>query len=90
MKRARFTEEQIIGIPHPVGAPSRCEMRGPVPQVRHVRRHLLQLEIQVRRHDRARSQTAEALEDENAKLKKLLGEQMLDLAAMKELRSKKW
>jgi len=31
-----------------------------------------------------------ALEDENAKLKKLLAEQMLDLAAMKDLVAKKW
>jgi putative transposase len=31
-----------------------------------------------------------ALEDENAKLKKLLAEQMLDMAAMKELLSRKW
>jgi putative transposase len=31
-----------------------------------------------------------ALEDENAKLKKLLAEQMLDVAAMRELLSKKW
>lgn len=31
-----------------------------------------------------------ALEDENAKLKKSLAEQMLDMAAMKELLSKKW
>lgn len=31
-----------------------------------------------------------ALEDENAKLKKLLAEQMLDLAAKKDLISKKW
>ena len=31
-----------------------------------------------------------ALEDENAKLKKLLAEQMLDAAAMKELLAKKW
>ena len=31
-----------------------------------------------------------ALEEENRKLKKLLAEQMLDLAAMKELVSKKW
>jgi putative transposase len=31
-----------------------------------------------------------ALEDENAKLKKLLAEQMLDAAAMRELLSKKW
>ena len=30
------------------------------------------------------------LEDENAKLKRLLAEQMLDMAAMKELLSKKW
>ena len=29
-------------------------------------------------------------EDENAKLKKLLAEQMLDVAAMRELLSKKW
>ena len=31
-----------------------------------------------------------AVEDENAKLKRLLAEQMLDMAAMKELLSKKW
>ena len=31
-----------------------------------------------------------ALEDENLKLKKLLAEQMLELAAMRELVSKKW
>jgi putative transposase len=31
-----------------------------------------------------------ALEDENAKLKRLLAEQMLDMAAMKELLSRKW
>ena len=30
------------------------------------------------------------LEDENAKLKNLLAEQMLDAAAMRELLSKKW
>ena len=31
-----------------------------------------------------------ALEDENAKLTKLLAEQMLDAAAMKELLARKW
>ena len=31
-----------------------------------------------------------ALEDENAKLKKLLAEQMLNMAAMKDLVSKMW
>jgi putative transposase len=30
------------------------------------------------------------LEDENAKLKKLLAEQMLDAVALRELLSKKW
>ena len=31
-----------------------------------------------------------ALADENAKLKRLFAEQILDMAAMKELLSKKW
>ena len=31
-----------------------------------------------------------ALEEENARLKKLLAEQMLDAAALRELLSKKW
>jgi putative transposase len=31
-----------------------------------------------------------ALEDENAKLKKLLADQMLEASALKELLSKKW
>ena len=31
-----------------------------------------------------------ALEDENAKLKKLLAEQMMDTAALRELLAKKW
>jgi putative transposase len=31
-----------------------------------------------------------ALEDENARLKKLLADQMLDAAAMRELLAKKW
>ena len=33
---------------------------------------------------------AKALEDENAKLKRLLAESMLDVAALRELLSKKW
>lgn len=48
----------------------------------------LQLEGQVRRHGSLRSQAAEALEEDNAKLKKLLAEQMLDAAALRELLSK--
>jgi len=37
-----------------------------------------------------RQKRLKALEDENAKLKKLLAEQMLDAAALRELLSKKW
>jgi hypothetical protein len=36
------------------------------------------------------SERLKALENENAKLKKLLAEQMLDAAALRELLSKKW
>ena len=48
------------------------------------------LEDQLRRYGRLGSQASEALEDENAKLKKLLAEQMLDAAALRELLAKKW
>jgi putative transposase len=37
-----------------------------------------------------RRRRIEEVEDENAKLKKLLAEQMLDAAALRELLSKKW
>jgi putative transposase len=40
--------------------------------------------------DVSEARRLKALEEENAKLKKLLAEQMLDGAAMRELLSKKW
>ena len=40
--------------------------------------------------DVSEAKRLKALEDENAKLKKLLAEQMLDVAALRELLSKKW
>ncbi|MGY3622151.1 response regulator of citrate/malate metabolism [Bradyrhizobium sp. USDA 10063] len=40
--------------------------------------------------DVAEARRLKALEEENAKLKKLLAEQMLDAAALRELLSKKW
>jgi putative transposase len=40
--------------------------------------------------DVSEARRLKALEDENAKLKKLLAEQMLDTAALRELLSKKW
>lgn len=39
---------------------------------------------------RIRSSTLKILADENAKLKKLLAEAMLDNAMLKDLNSKKW
>ena len=40
--------------------------------------------------DVSEARRLKALEEENAKLKKLLAEQMLDGAALRELLSKKW
>ena len=48
----------------------------------------LPLESQIRRMDVSEAKRLRALE--NAKLKKLLAEQMLDAAALRELLSKKW
>ena len=61
-----------------------------MPQVWDQRGDLLQLKEQVRRHGGVRGQAAEGLETENAKLKRLLADAMLDNAALKELLSKKW
>ena len=48
------------------------------------------MESQVRRARCVRRPAPEALEDENAKLKKLLAEAMLDNAMLKDIASKKW
>ena len=48
---------------------------------------------QARKHgsaDVSEDRRLKVLTDENAKLKKLLAEQMLDVAALRELLSKKW
>jgi putative transposase len=51
---------------------------------------VLRLESKVRRHERLGCETVEQLEDENAKLKKLLAEAMLDNAVLKDITSRKW
>ena len=88
MKRSRFTEEQIIGMlkEHEAGTKT-AEV---------CRKHEISeatfynykakyggLEVSDARR-------LKALEEENAKLKKLLAEQMLDNAVLKDLASKKW
>lgn len=40
--------------------------------------------------DVSEAKRLKALEDENARLKKLLADQMLDVAALRELLAKKW
>ena len=88
MKKARRTEEQIIGIlaEHDAGAKCAdvCRRHG-MPEATFYawKPHYSGMTV-------SGAKRLKALEDENAKLKRLLAEQMLDMAAMKELLSKKW
>ncbi|UHD43885.1 IS3 family transposase [Aureimonas altamirensis] len=87
MKRKRFTEEQIIGVlrEHEAGAKA----------VDLARKHgvseatLYNWKAKYGGMDVSDAKRLKSLEDENAKLKKLLAEQMLDAAALRELLGKK-
>jgi len=88
MKRARYTEEQIIGILTEHEAGAKCADL--------CRRHGMSEATFYTWKSKYGGMTVseakrlKALEEENARLKKLLAEQMLDVAAMKELLAKKW
>jgi len=88
MKRARYTEEQIIGILDEHDAGAKCADL--------CRKHGMSQGTFYTWKSKFGGMTVsdakrlKALEDENARLKKLLAEQMLDAAAMKELLAKKW
>jgi putative transposase len=88
MKRSRFTEEQIIGIlkQHESGVSTAdvCREHGISSGTFYKwKAKFGGLEVS----DARRLKT---LEDENAKLKKLLAEQLLDNSILKDVASKKW
>jgi putative transposase len=88
MKRSRFTEEQIIGIlkEHEVGV-SVADLS---------RKHgvsdasIYKWKARFGGMDVSEAKRLRALEDENAKLKRMLAEAMLDNVALKDLLGKKW
>ena len=88
MKRSRFTEEQIIGILR--------EQEGGQPTATVCRRHgisgatFYKWKAKYGGLEVSEARRLKALEDENAKLKKLLAEAMLDNAMLKDVASKKW
>ena len=88
MKRKRFSEEQIIGIlrEHEAGAKvGELSRKHGVAEAT-----IYNWKAKYAGMDVSDARRLKELEAENARLKKLLAEQMLDAAAMKELLSKKW
>ena len=88
MKRSRFSEEQIIGIlkEHEAGVSvtDLCRKHGVSDA------SIYKWKARFGGMDISEAKRLRALEDENAKLKKLLAEAMLDNAMLKDLTSKKW
>ncbi len=88
MKRTRYSEEQTIGIPaeHAAGAKCAdlCRKRGMSEGTSY------NWKAKYGGMTGSEAKRLKALADENAKLKKLLAEPMLDLAALRELISGKW
>ena len=88
MKRGRFTEDQIIGIlkEHEAGVAvaDLCRKHGVS------NASIYKWKAKYGGMDVSEARRLKALEDENAKLKKLLADTMLDNAALKDLLGKKW
>jgi putative transposase len=88
MKRTRFTEEQIIGLLKEAEAGAKTAdlaRRHGVSEATIYNWKAKYGGLEVSEAKRLRS-----LEEENAKLKRLLADTMLDNAALKDLLAKKW
>ena len=88
MRSSRFSEEQIIAILK--------EQEAGMPTAEVCRRHgisgatFYKYKAKFGGLEVSEARRLRALEDENAKLKKLLAEAMLDNVVLKDLASKKW
>ena len=88
MKRKRFSEEQIIGVLK--------ESEAGMKTADLARRHgvseatIYNWKAKYGGLEVSEAKRLRELEEENAKLKRLLADQMLDAAALRELLAKKW
>jgi putative transposase len=88
MKRSRFSEEQMIAILR--------EQEAGIATAEVCRKHAISSatfyawKAKFGGMEVSEAKRLKALEDENAKLKKLLAEAMLDNAVLKDIAGKKW